>query len=72
MRGFTLERNRITALHVGSVSIVHLIYIVIQKTITARPHTHRDAFSCICKYFVMYLRFVQTDPAFWEPHNAIF
>ncbi len=34
MRGFTLERNRITALHVGSVSINILLYTVIQKTIT--------------------------------------
>uniref|UniRef100_A0A672JYV6 Uncharacterized protein n=1 Tax=Sinocyclocheilus grahami TaxID=75366 RepID=A0A672JYV6_SINGR len=32
--GSTLERNRITALHVGSVSIVHLLYTDIQTTIT--------------------------------------
>ncbi len=60
MRGFTLERNRITALNVGSVSIVHLGYTVIQKTITLRPHTHRDAFRCIRKYFVTYRCLVQT------------
>ncbi len=34
MRGSTLERNRITALHVGSVSINLLLYTDIQKTIT--------------------------------------
>ncbi len=34
MRGSTLERNRIAALHVGSVSIVHLLYTDIQETIT--------------------------------------
>uniref|UniRef100_A0A8C1ETF6 Reverse transcriptase domain-containing protein n=1 Tax=Cyprinus carpio carpio TaxID=630221 RepID=A0A8C1ETF6_CYPCA len=34
MRGSTLERNHITALNVGSVSINLLLYTVIQKTIT--------------------------------------
>ncbi len=34
MRGFTLERNRITVLNVGRVSVIHLIYGVIKHTIT--------------------------------------
>ncbi len=34
-----------------------------------RPH--KAPFSCIRKYFVTYLRFVQTDPAFWS-HITLF
>ncbi len=45
MRGSTLERNLITALHVGSVSIVHLGYTVIQITITLiHTETHLDVY----------------------------
>ncbi len=36
MRGSTLERNRSTALQVGSVSINDLLHAVLQKTITVR------------------------------------
>ncbi len=36
MRGSTLERNRSTALQVGSVSINDLLHAVMQKTITVR------------------------------------
>lgn len=32
------------------------------KHVRVRPHG--DAFSCLCKYFVSYRHFVQTDPAF--------
>ncbi len=68
MRGFTLERTRFTSLHVGSVSIVHLVYIVIQKNHSKALYTQ----SYIRKYFVTYQCFVQTDMSFWEPDNAIF
>ncbi len=50
---------------------IHLLYTDIQKTVTVRPLTHGDSFSCIRKYFVSYWHFVQTDLAFWEPENTI-
>jgi len=45
MRGSTLERNRSTALQVGSVSIIYLLHAVMQKTITVRRSSSDPALS---------------------------
>ncbi len=45
MRGSTLERNRSTALQVGSVSINDLLHAVMQKTITVRRSSSDPALS---------------------------
>ncbi len=47
MRGFTLERNRITVLNVGRVSVIHLIYGDIKHTITISRLASGPALSIV-------------------------